>query len=194
MTGATSTAEDLRERVLDVAFTLVARWGVAKSSAADVAREAGCSRATLYRTFPGGKQQVFTALARRELTTAVDAVTDAYLDGDGLADGLTRALVVGARLLSDNPAAQFVITHEPGLVLPYLGFGRVDRSLAAAVVAFGPTVARDLPADRIPWAVEWAVRVFISYATNPDAADTLVDPVRTRALVDTFIAPAFVAA
>ncbi len=43
----------------------IARWGVAETTLADVAREAGCSRATIYRTLAGGKQALVTSLAVR---------------------------------------------------------------------------------------------------------------------------------
>ena len=52
-------------RLLDAACTCIARVGVAKTTLDDVAREAGCSRATLYRYFPG-KQQLLGALVARE--------------------------------------------------------------------------------------------------------------------------------
>ena len=43
---ATTEAAD---RILDATLALIARWGVAKTALGDVAKEAGCSRATLYR-------------------------------------------------------------------------------------------------------------------------------------------------
>jgi len=39
-------------RVLDAALTCVGRVGLAKTTLDDVAREAGCARATVYRYFP----------------------------------------------------------------------------------------------------------------------------------------------
>ena len=38
---------------LDAALACVARVGVAKTTLDDVAKEAGCARATVYRCFPG---------------------------------------------------------------------------------------------------------------------------------------------
>ena len=73
---APSPVSALDERILDAATALVARWGVTKTSLADVAKEAGCSRATLYRSFPGGKQQLFAAVGHRELAGYVDAIVE----------------------------------------------------------------------------------------------------------------------
>ena len=62
--GPTSRAEG---RVLDAAKRCCERWGIAKVTIDDIAAEAGVSRATLYRLFPGGKDVLFEALRVREL-------------------------------------------------------------------------------------------------------------------------------
>ena len=47
--------------MLDAARTCVARVGIAKTTLDDVAREAGCARATVYRNF-AGKQDLLQAM------------------------------------------------------------------------------------------------------------------------------------
>ena len=59
-------------RILEAALRCIARWGMAKTTLDDVAREAGCSRATIYRAFPGGKQSVIHATGERELRRFLD--------------------------------------------------------------------------------------------------------------------------
>ncbi len=61
----TVTAPSAEDRVLDAARRCVDRWGLSKLTIDDVAAEAGVSRATLYRLFPGGKDVMFDALRRR---------------------------------------------------------------------------------------------------------------------------------
>jgi AcrR family transcriptional regulator len=63
--------------VLDAALRCVARWGLTKTTLDDVAKEAGCSRATVYRAFPGGKDALFEAVGERELTALFGAVAEA---------------------------------------------------------------------------------------------------------------------
>ena len=113
---APAVGGDVEVRVLDAALSLVARWGVAKTSLADVAKEAGCARATVYRAFPGGKRHLLTALGQRELRGYLDAIVEAIDAADELEDALTRAVVVAARLLRDHDAAQFILDHEPCLL------------------------------------------------------------------------------
>lgn len=182
---------EVEGRILDAALVLVGRWGVAKTALADVAKEAGCSRATLYRAFPGGKHHLMLSLAQREVHTYVAAIAEAIDAGDDLADALTRSLVVATRLLRDHDAAQFILDHEPGLLLPFLGFHEVDRLYRATSTVLGPHLERFLPPDRAAWAAEWASRLFISYLFTPheDRDPAVIDD--ARRLVDTFLVPAF---
>ena len=85
-------------RVLDATLTCIARVGVAKTTLDDVAREAGCSRATVYRYFPG-KQPLLDAV--------VDARGRALGDADRrprpgrgrrCADAVVAVLTTGAEL------------------------------------------------------------------------------------------------
>jgi AcrR family transcriptional regulator len=184
-------AADLETRILDATLALVGRWGVGKTSLADVAKEAGCARATVYRAFPGGKQQLLTALGGRELASYIEAITEAIDSADELADAVTRGLVVAARLLRDNDAAQFVVAHEPELLVPFLGFKQVDRLYTHVSATVGPHLERFVPADRASWLAEWAARAFITYLFNPDPDVDLAVVEHTRRLVSSFVIPAF---
>ncbi|WP_426572466.1 TetR/AcrR family transcriptional regulator [Aquihabitans sp. McL0605] len=192
-TDAPAAGSEATERILDAALVLVARWGVSKTALADVAKEAGCSRATLYRAFPGGKQHLFHALAARELQTYLGAILDAIDAADELADALTRAMVVAARLVRDHDGAQFILEHEPELFLPFLGFRQVDLVYRHTAGAVGPHLERFLPADRAAWAAEWGARLFITYLFNPQADLDLAVIGDARGLVDRFLIPAFAA-
>ncbi|MGI8709845.1 MAG: TetR/AcrR family transcriptional regulator [Acidimicrobiales bacterium] len=184
---------EIEDRILDAALALVARWGVAKTALGDVAKAAGCSRATVYRTFPGGKQQLFEALGRRELQAYVADVAQVIDAADDLEDALASSLVVAARLLGDHGAAQFVLEHEPGLLLPFLGFHQVDVLYRAAAAVMGPHFERFLPVDRAAWAAEWAARLLITYVFNPGEPGDLACVADARHLVATFLLPAFAA-
>ena len=188
---STTDSSDVADRILDAALTLVARWGVGKTSLADVAKEAGCSRATVYRVFSGGKNHLFAALGERELQAYVLAVVDAVDEADDLGDALTRGLVVAARLLRDHDGAQFVLEHEPELFMPFLGFKKVDVLYRYTAETVGPHLHRHLPPARAEWAVEWVARLFISYLFNSDDHIDLVVVDDTRSLVEQFVLPAF---
>lgn len=188
---APAPAPGVEDRILDATLVLVGRWGVTKTALADVAKEAGCSRATVYRAFPGGKQHLLETLARRELAAYVAAVVEVIDAAESLEDALTRGLVVATRLLHDHEAAQFILTHEPELAVPFLGFHQVDLLYRATAGAIGPHLERFLEPDRAAWAAEWAARLFISYLFQPPADVDLARVADARQLVVGFLLPAF---
>ncbi len=177
------------ERMLDAVVALVARWGVAKTTLGDVAREAGCSRATLYRAFPGGKAALFLAAAQRELAVGLRAVTDAVDAAESLEDALTDGLAVPARRFHEHPALAFVWDHEPEVLAPHLAFGRLDQLLAAVGAFAAPHLTRFVPAAQAPEAAELVGRVWLSYATNPAAGVDLRRHDHARRLVCTYLLP-----
>lgn len=183
-------ADDLEERILDAALELVGRWGVTKTSVADIARTAGCGRASLYRTFPGGKHELFAALGTREIARYLGSVGDAVERADDLSDALTDAVVVATRSLLHHDAFQFLLEHEPGLLLPFLGFGQVDRLYELVATVVGPHLERFVAPDRAAWAAEWVARLLITFVFNPTEGADLADRSQAAALVSRYLVPA----
>ncbi len=190
---AASTAE-LEARILDAALVAVARWGVTKTTVADVAKLAGCSRASIYRTFPGGKDHLFAALGSRELT-AFFRRTGSLVDAtDSLADALVVGLVEAARFVAGHEALQYVLEHEPDVVLPVLGFKQVDRLYRAAGIFARPHLERFVGPDDAAWAAEWTGRMVLSYLFTPSPGVDLTDAADASRLVEQFLLPAFTGA
>jgi AcrR family transcriptional regulator len=181
------------DALIDAAMRCVARWGVTKTSLDDVAREAGCSRATVYRAFPGGKDALFDAAVRTEVARFLDRIAEHVRGATNLEDALTAAIVEAGRTLKGHAALQYLLTHEPELVLPHLAFRRLDALLAAVRHHGAPLLARftraggdDDEAGRI---AEWAARITLSYTLSPaDGVDT-ADEGSVRRLVRTYVLP-----
>src|SRR6059058_3568352 len=51
-------SRSVQERVLEGALASIGRYGLARTTVDDVAQASGVSRATIYRHFPGGRDQV----------------------------------------------------------------------------------------------------------------------------------------
>jgi AcrR family transcriptional regulator len=178
-------------RILDAALTCVARVGLAKTTLDDVAREAGCARATVYRCF-SSKQQLLAALVGREALVLRDTIAEAAAAHDAFEDAITAAVVAAARFLTGHPALGFVCAHEPEVLLPYLAFEREDAVLREAAALVAPAFARfcDVPtAERLG---EWLARTALSYLCNPSVYFDVTDPESVRVLVGEFIVPGFV--
>jgi AcrR family transcriptional regulator len=187
-------SDPLETRVVDAMLDCIGRWGLGKTTADDVARTAGISRATLYRTFPGGMEVVFDAVIRHETARFFQTVTARLDDADGLDDVLVIGIVEAARFLEGHQALEYVLLHEPERVLPAFGFDRLARTLAVASGFVTPHLARFVPDEAAAAAhAEWVVRNFFSYALNPSPTLSLTDEAAVRRFVTTYLMPAITA-
>jgi AcrR family transcriptional regulator len=186
---APAAAPSTSDRILDAALTCVARVGSAKTALDDIAREAGCSRATLYRHFPG-KHQLLAAAVAREADRACAALVAQAAAAPTLADAAATVVCEGVRTLVRHRALQFVVAVEPEAILPHISFDHGDAFLAEAATRLAPAFAPYLPPERAARLAEWLVRLGISYLCSPESAEML-DPARVRSLVDDFVLPGF---
>lgn len=177
------------DRILDAALTCVARWGVKKTTLEDIARDAACSRATIYRAFPGGKESLFDALLRRELGAFLRRLGAALAAAGSVEDALVAGMVEAARTLQGSAPLQFLLAHEPETILPLLAFDRMDEVLAAGRAVAAPHLARWLDPVAAARAAEWAARIVISYTTCPADDVDMADPQSVRRLVRCFVLP-----
>jgi AcrR family transcriptional regulator len=187
-------ADPLETRIVDAMLECIGRWGLSKTTADDVARTAGISRATLYRTFPGGMDVVFDAVIRHETARFFHTVTARLDDADALDDLLVIGYVEAARFLRGHQALEYVLVNEPERVLPAASIDRLTRALAVATAFAAPHLARFIPDAAAAAAhAEWVVRNFFSYALNPSPALPLTDEAAVRRFVTTYLTPAITA-
>ena len=179
----------VEHRITGAALRCIARWGVAKTTLDDIAREAGCSRATVYRTFPGGKDTVVEALVHEEIGGFFTTLAARLDQADDLEDLLVVALTSCYEAIRDHEALQFLLAHEPEVVLPLVAFGEYDRLLAGAVEFAAPWLEPHVGPEEAPRAAEWVVRLVVSYAMSPSERVDLGDESQARRLVRTYLLP-----
>jgi AcrR family transcriptional regulator len=178
------------ERALDAALRCIARWGLAKTTVDDVAREAGVGRATLYRLFPGGRDALLGAVVGREEARLADRVAAAAAAAATLEDVLVAWTVEVSGTIAGHAALQFLLAHEPESVLPHLAFRRLDALLQRATEVAGPLLAPWLPgAEDQARASEWVARVVLSYTLAPSRDFDMRDPGSARRFARTFVLP-----
>jgi AcrR family transcriptional regulator len=180
------------ERIVDAALRCVARWGMAKTTVDDVAREAGCGRATLYRLFPGGRDALWTAVVAIEGRRFFARLADRARAEDGLEDGLVALVTEAARTLTGHAALQFLLLHEPEAVLPHLAFYRGNGVLHTVSAVAAPLLSPWLSggdAETAARAAEWLARMVISYLTSPSPDIDLCDDESVRRLIRLFVLP-----
>jgi AcrR family transcriptional regulator len=182
-----------RVRIVDGALRCLARQGLAKTTVDDIAREAALSRATVYRTFPAGREGILAAVVETEVARFFSSLAVALGEATDLEDVLVAGMVETARRLREHGALSYLLTYEPGVVLPYLTFAKLDRVLLAAADLAAPFFARWLEPEQASRAVEWAGRIVLAYLYDDEPGTDLVDPDDTRALVRAFVLPGILA-
>jgi AcrR family transcriptional regulator len=175
--------------VIDGALACIARQGVAKTTLDDVARQAGCSRATVYRAFPGGKDGVLSAVVDTEVSRFFSALAVRMGQADDLEDVLVAGMTEAASRVIDPGALSYLLCHEPEVVLPQLAFARMDEVLATASAFISPFLGRWLDHDEATRVAEWAARIVVSYLACPAEGVDLTNATDVRALVRTFVLP-----
>ena len=63
-----------RVRIIDGTLACLARHGTVKTTVDDIARESGVSRATVYRAFPGGRDEILGAVVDTEMARLFSAL------------------------------------------------------------------------------------------------------------------------
>ena len=177
--GARRT-EVAADRILDAAEQLYTQKDQAAIGMNEIARAAGCSRATLYRYFEN-REALRTAYVHRETHRLGKAI---LREVDGVDDPRQRvigSIVATLRLVRESPAlASWFATTRPPIGGELAGQSEVITALAAAFVSsLGP--AEPAVVER---RARWVVRVITSLLLFPgrDEADE-------RAMIEEFVVP-----
>ncbi len=104
-----------REAYLDAARECVLDLGWRRTTLTEVARRAGVSRMTIYRTW-ADRPALLADLLTREWTAVVDATAPDAARADGLVDRLVAAV----RALRGNELFVRIVELDPEVLLPYL--------------------------------------------------------------------------
>jgi AcrR family transcriptional regulator len=158
---------DTRAHVLDGVMACLARWGVGKATLDDIATASGCSRATIYRLFPGGKEALFSALVEREVSTFFADVDRRVGDAETLAELLSCGIRTALEQIWGHAALRFVVQHEPGTFVPNLISAGLAQIIDSARTFVEPRLREFVGAETAPLAAEWVVRMTLSYASAP---------------------------
>lgn len=202
-------AGDLRSRVLDATFAEVDDNGLAGLTVEAVASRAGSSRATVYRHFPGGRDELIETTLRREVGRffeALEADLAPTADGADVADpadpaevvDLVAALVREAhRLLGEHRVFQRLLEDEAEAIAPPLAtvYPMIHDALVAHLVTVLDPVdavdGMDVVDPGIEGAADHAARMILSYVGTTGAWD-LTDAADVAALVRHRILPGIV--
>jgi AcrR family transcriptional regulator len=186
------TADPTADPVLDAAADCYLRIGVAKTTAAEIARAAGISRATLYRRYPGNEAIFLAVLTRESEEMAADA--GAHLAGiDDPSERVLEGMMFAIGEIRRRPvhAAAFGGDGVAWAARRAIGEDALRRIAAAGVRPLvAPAVADGILSDEAMGdLVDWILRVLISYAAVPGDGGRSAADVRRQ--LATWFLPAF---
>ncbi len=192
MTSA-GTSADLEARIRAACLRCVERWGITKTSLEDVAREAGCSRATVYRLFPGGKDNLIHAVATAEASTFFAALSDELRGAATLEDRLVSGVGYALRRLTGHPAVQALLTYTPDAPAATHGAPSMNGLVAPSTVFTAAHLSPWFERSNAYEAAERVVRIVLSFASCPSDHVDPNDEASIRRLVETFVMPGITA-
>ena len=174
---AARRTEVAADRILDAAEDLFTRQDAATVGMNEIARAAGCSRATVYRYFEN-RDALYTAYVHRETYRVFSAMGKRIA---GIADPQERLLegvVASLRSVRESPALSswFASAQRP------IGGEMAERS--EVIKALTEAFLGSLGIDDVEQRARWLVRVMISLLVFPghDEADE-------RIMLEEFVMP-----
>ena len=165
-----SPVDSSQTLILNAAKACYLRLGVAKTTAADIAREAGVSRATLYRRFPS-HNDIFLAVLARD---SWEMVEDCARQLEGITDPAEHA-IEGILYVLDEIVRRPLHAHlfsgadDSWALAQVLGTPDM-RDLSAQMILAMPGMEAPLDEDaqaRVAYLAEWILRILMSFAAAP---------------------------
>ncbi|SFW79122.1 TetR/AcrR family transcriptional regulator [Amycolatopsis australiensis] len=184
------TENEARRRIVEAATACLDRAGLAKTSLSDVAAEAGVTRQTVYRYFPGLKD-ILRAVALAGVEEFAGRM-ERHLAAFGSAtEAAVESVVYAVRTVPAEPHLGLLLQAGEADFFS-------DGVLSPQAFSFGARILGNLPVD---WAAagvrtdddlrglaEVLMRLFMSFLQHP--ADPASTDDRLRALVRRWIGPA----
>ena len=174
----------MRDRILAGTYACIARSGLERTTVEDAARESVVSRATIYRWFPGGRDELLNETIAWQTDQFFSRLAAEVADAPTFAEVVTRAIMSAHRWIAEHEVLQQLVTTEAGRLVP-----AITAEMRRLVPEIGhfvePYLVREGVAD--PRASgEYVARVVVSHIGSPGRWD-LDDPAQVAELVRTEI-------
>lgn len=191
-----------RLRILEGAYSCWARDGLHTARLEKVAQEAGVARATIYRHFPGGREELLRAVISWEVgrffTLLAEDVAAASPpeDGAGVAEGgrdafgeftewVAATLAAARRRVDQHEVLHTVLREDAGQVVPALMdvlpivLGLLREQIVDRLSALPPARRTGVDVDQ---AADFLARMMVSFIGTPGSWQ-IDDPRELRRLV-----------
>lgn len=183
--ASTAVRASTRTAILDAALAVMAETGLGRVTLEEVARAAGVSRQTVYRSF-GSRDALVAAVVLREEQRLMARMTAAARGPLAVRPALEAAIAEALRAAREHPLLDRLLATEPEALLPFLISGAGPVLSAARPVCTHLITQRlpHLPPATVRRGADALTRLLVSYAINPP--DDPVDEV-AAGLADLFL-------
>lgn len=175
--------EATHERILESAYARMADEGLAQTTVEGIAHEAGLSRATIYRHFPGGKDELIEAVVSWEVARFFAQLGVATEGAGDFTVWLSRGLLAARRQLEEHSVLQQLLEDEADQLVP-----RLVTVMPIVLAVLREQLAARLAGERLRpgidrgEAAELLARLMVSYMGTPGVW-RLDDPAEVDSLV-----------
>ena len=174
MTDVTSSADGVRDRILDAATQCLLESGLDARLHAAIAERAGLSRPTLYK-YVGDQTAILDAVRDREIEAFFTAAVPLLSSTDDLRTGLVDAVVFVVGYGRRHTLLQKALREHPELILPALTtesgplVDRIRGMFADQLERALADVGADLDTRVV---IDWVYRIIVSLITTPSGPRT----------------------
>ena len=186
-------AAEARQQILAAAETVIARYGVSKTTMDDIGKQAGVSRPTVYRYF-GDRDNLLGALIERRARMLFDRARNYIFGFESFAEQLVEGLLYLIDHGRRDPIMRILVGPEHlSVTTPIVNGSAMVAELTAEM--WEPVLRRaiqrgEIRSDLDVLAVgQWLALVQFILVGRRDVAGT--DDPGTRMLLKTFVLPAF---
>jgi AcrR family transcriptional regulator len=180
-----------RERIVLAAERCFAQYGVAKTTVEDVAAVAGTSRATVYRCFPGGRDEIILAALLSSAQDFLPQIPSRLRTAKSIGEAVVELIVSAVSWVRDEPWRTELLTTPLSRALSAADTA-APYALCATFIApyFADARAGGLVRHQVSLddAVEFVIRMIHSLLIVPGHRDRT--DAQLRRYLRTFVVPA----
>lgn len=161
-----------KHRILEATYACITRSGLGRVTVEDAAREAGVSRATVYRHFPGGRDELVRETVGHEVVHFFIRLAEAVAPATSLGDVLEEALLHAHAAVANHEVLQKLLATEPDRLLPNLSV-EANRLLPPIAAFLAPHLESQplRPGIEVGAAAEYVARMVLSLVGSPGRWD-----------------------
>ena len=171
------------EKIMEATFECVSRNGLSRTTVEEVAQQSRLSRATIYRHFPGGRDQLLQSVVAWEAARFFARLATDISGADDVPTLIERAITLGQMAVENHQVLQRVLQTEPEVFIRLFTFegDRILRLIRGFLMPY--LAALRLPDEMsLQACADYVARMILSHITAPGGWD-LGDPAQVRELV-----------